>query len=368
MSQIKLQKLLIISKKEKISLIHAVSIYLGLCSQNLGLIKMNLEDETKNDNSSYRKNFFKMLSIKNDNIKNLTKNNVKDKSPKINNKKYFVKIKNVILIGAAMHIKKDKNWKDYIEQTVIDKFINCYSTKDEILKSLYKKSSENSGRSPIGINSLEIRNERGNNLVVNYNFSENNFDQLSYNLETVVEKIFESYTGKTFPSFENIDNENEKLALKELWFAKNTNVSNIDTWNKYYDLHSEQDVLEYLVSRGSGTEHGKERINDFFEKNTNEQERIKFLINEYNWYSAYTGIFFMECKNDSKGIKVKAYITNPETEEITKYETDYILIKTNSKGNEKIIEQKMLNNNPQIEIEIKNDKDKVNDPMIDNIT
>ena len=53
--------------------------------------------------------------------------------------------------------------------------------------------------------------------------------------------------------------------------------------------------------------------------------------------------------------------------EITKYETDYILIKTNSKGNEKIIEQKMLNNNPQIEIEIKNDKDKVNDPMIDNI-
>ena len=115
------------------------------------------------------------------------------KLSKINNKKYFVKIKNVILIGAAMHIKKDKNWKDYIEQTVIDKFINCYSTKDEILKSLYKKSSENSGRSPIGINSLEIRNERGNNLVVNYNFSENNFDQLSYNLETVVEKIFESY-------------------------------------------------------------------------------------------------------------------------------------------------------------------------------
>lgn len=144
--------------------------------------------------------------------------------------------------------------------------------------------------------------------------------EISEQVKSATKKIFESYTGKTFPSFENIDNENEKLALKELWFAKNTNVSNIDTWNKYYDLHSEQDVLEYLVSRGSGTEHGKERINDFFEKNTNEQERIKFLINEYNWYSSYTGIFFMECKNDSKGIKVKAYITNPETEEITKYE------------------------------------------------
>ena len=115
------------------------------------------------------------------------------KLSKINNKKYFVKIKNVILIGAAMHIKTEKKWKDYIEETIIDKFINCYSNKDEILQSIYKKYSENSGKNPIGIDSLEIKNEKGNNLIVNYNFSENNFDQLSYNLETVVKKVFENY-------------------------------------------------------------------------------------------------------------------------------------------------------------------------------
>lgn len=115
------------------------------------------------------------------------------KLSKINNKKYFVKIKNVILIGAAMHIKTEKKWKDYIEETIIDKFINCYSNKDEILKSIYKKYSENSGKNPIGIDSLEIKNEKGNNLIANYNFSENNFDQLSYNLETVAKKVFENY-------------------------------------------------------------------------------------------------------------------------------------------------------------------------------
>ena len=115
------------------------------------------------------------------------------KLSKINGRKYFVKIKNVILIGAAMHIKTEKKWKNYIEETVIDKFINCYSNKDEILKSIYKIYSENSGKNPIGIDSLEIKNEKGNNLVVNYNFTENNFDQLSYNLETVVKKVFENY-------------------------------------------------------------------------------------------------------------------------------------------------------------------------------
>ena len=40
---------------------------------------------------------------------------------------------------------------------------------------------------------LEIKNEKGNNLVINYDFSENNFDQLSYDLGAVVKKIFEYY-------------------------------------------------------------------------------------------------------------------------------------------------------------------------------
>ena len=112
---------------------------------------------------------------------------------KINHKSFFVKIKNVILIGASMNIKHEQNWKKNIEETVIDKFINCYSSKDEILKNFYSVSSRNSGNIPVGFKSLEIRDEKGKNLVINYNFSENNFNQLSYDFGVVVKKIFEFY-------------------------------------------------------------------------------------------------------------------------------------------------------------------------------
>lgn len=112
---------------------------------------------------------------------------------KINHKAFFVKIKNVILIGASMNISEEQSWKKYIEETVVDKFINCYSQKDEILKHFYSIISENNGKNPIGLGPLEIKNEKGKNLVINYDFSENDFNQLSYNLGTVVKKIFEYY-------------------------------------------------------------------------------------------------------------------------------------------------------------------------------
>ncbi len=132
-------------------------------------------------------------------------------------------------------------------------------------------------------------------------------------------KVFEEKIGKTFPTFDDVD-DSEKRHLTELWFAKQTNAAQKSNYYKMYDLHSEQDVLEYLVSRGTITQGGKERINEFFEKNSKDQERIKFLINEYGWVGSYQGVFSMDCKNDSKGIKVEAYITNPETEEVTKFD------------------------------------------------
>ena len=113
----------------------------------------------------------------------------------INHDKFFVKIKNVILIGASMNLSKEQNWKKYIEETVVDKFINCYSQKDEILKKFYYiiSKGKNTGNNPIGLDSLQIKNENGKNLIINYDFTENNFDQLSYDLGAVVKKIFEYY-------------------------------------------------------------------------------------------------------------------------------------------------------------------------------
>jgi predicted alpha/beta-fold hydrolase len=56
-----------------------------------------------------------------------------------NGKKNYIKFKNVILIGAATHLKHEDKWKDIIKNNVIDRFINCYSGCDDKLKSLYSK-------------------------------------------------------------------------------------------------------------------------------------------------------------------------------------------------------------------------------------
>ena len=111
---------------------------------------------------------------------------------KLNGKNNFVKFKNIILIGAATHIKHEDKWREIIKNNVISNFINCYSGSDENLKSFYSICSKNVNKNhkpPIGINSLELKDENGINLVKNFDFTENKFDQLSYNFEKVAEKI-----------------------------------------------------------------------------------------------------------------------------------------------------------------------------------
>ena len=110
--------------------------------------------------------------------------------------KKYVKIKNVILIGAATHIKKEDKWKELIKTTVIDRFINCYSNNDEKLKDFYficSKSVNKLHKLPIGLNSLELKDDKGNNLVRNFDFTEDNYEQLSYEFEKVAEKIFPKF-------------------------------------------------------------------------------------------------------------------------------------------------------------------------------
>ena len=111
----------------------------------------------------------------------------------LNDNNNSFKLKNVILIGAAMHIKHKDKWKKYIEEIVVDRFINCFSKEDEILKNDYHLSEEKSSKIKVGNESLEIKGDKGNNLVTNYDFSDNYFDLSSYKFEIVLEKIFEVY-------------------------------------------------------------------------------------------------------------------------------------------------------------------------------
>jgi hypothetical protein len=98
LSQIKLEKLIMISKKEKMTLVIIIKIYLGLCSQHLGLIKIDSETETINENKFNRKNYFKMLTIKNEYKEKVLKRNIhlKEKSPK-NNSRYRT------ILGFSIH-------------------------------------------------------------------------------------------------------------------------------------------------------------------------------------------------------------------------------------------------------------------------
>ena len=104
----------------------------------------------------------------------------------------FINLKNVILIGGATHLNK-KKWKIYIEDLVADKFINCYSSEDEILKNFNEIGSRRGNKKAIGIEKLDIKNEKDIDLVINHDFSEKKFDQLSYKLKFVVETIFGNY-------------------------------------------------------------------------------------------------------------------------------------------------------------------------------
>ena len=109
---------------------------------------------------------------------------------KLNNNNHFIKIKNVILIAAATHIQNKNVWKQIINNIVIDRFINCYSKKDNILSWLYslclQKPAEGNGE-------LEILNDNGKNLVHNYSFTENKYGHLNYNYGRVIDKVFKNY-------------------------------------------------------------------------------------------------------------------------------------------------------------------------------
>ena len=105
LSRMKLQKLNILSKKEKTPLTNIARIYLGLCAQNIGVITINKKNEEKiiNENIASTKNSTKELNLnlKDDIIKdeNIQKNikNEKNKINKINDcitqKKYISSLK-----------------------------------------------------------------------------------------------------------------------------------------------------------------------------------------------------------------------------------------------------------------------------------
>ena len=100
-----------------------------------------------------------------------------------------VYLKNVILIAAATTLKHKETWVGYAKNLITDKFINCYSKKDDVLKILYGLCMMNTA---VGRNELIINDEK-KNYVENYDFTPYNYGHLSYNMGVVAKNIAGSY-------------------------------------------------------------------------------------------------------------------------------------------------------------------------------
>ena len=109
------------------------------------------------------------------------------------NKKHDIEdkvyLKNVILIAAATTLKHKETWVGYAKNLITDKFINCYSKKDDVLKILYGLCMMNTA---VGRNELIINDEK-KNYVENYDFTPYNYGHLSYNMGVVAKNIAGSY-------------------------------------------------------------------------------------------------------------------------------------------------------------------------------
>ena len=99
-----------------------------------------------------------------------------------------IKLKNVICIAGATQMEDKDKWKKIIQKIVVDRFVNCYSKKDEILAQLFVNATGNNN--PIGLSEIIIKNDKEMDLVHNYQFG---YGHLEYDYEVVAKKIFNSY-------------------------------------------------------------------------------------------------------------------------------------------------------------------------------
>ena len=95
-------------------------------------------------------------------------------------------INSIIFCAAATYFNKISDWAKYKQETIADKFINCFSDNDKVLKYGYTVAMN---KNPIGLNKLYI-NYQGKNLVDNYYFE---YDHDEYQMGKVAQKIAGNY-------------------------------------------------------------------------------------------------------------------------------------------------------------------------------
>ena len=106
-------------------------------------------------------------------------------------------INNVTFLGGAVHIEGDYISAEIFKNTVNGRIINCYSSKDNILKILFQNSTYSC---PIGYRRLEWKTDdpsreadyaKFNSMIENYDFSDLNLGHLQYRkkLDEIMQRI-----------------------------------------------------------------------------------------------------------------------------------------------------------------------------------
>ena len=98
-------------------------------------------------------------------------------------------INNVLLMGGATVIEDSAKWRDIFRDNVAGRIINCYSIYDDVLSYLFTIRMK---RTPIGIKSLDIKDENGEYPIVeDYDFSDIRLGHLEYRkkFEIILKRI-----------------------------------------------------------------------------------------------------------------------------------------------------------------------------------
>ncbi len=199
LSDLKIQRLNIISKKEKTPLTNIVRIYLGLCAQSLGLLKTkkktNEEDSNSvNEKSSNKKILLKKISLNNDYNDIKINTNKKDNFSKNNNN--------------INNLSKFNN--NIIQRKYISDIKIKLAQKMSILKN--QSNKENNKNNKIILN--KNKNDINDNSNTSDNEVEKNKDE--FNNDIISEEFIKSLN--------NLNKKNKNAALKILYSSSFTRL------------------------------------------------------------------------------------------------------------------------------------------------
>ena len=198
LSDIKIQRLNIISKKEKTPLTNIVRIYLGLCAQSLGLLKskkkINEEDSNSANEKSSKKILLKKISLKNDYNDKKINTNKKDNYSKNNNN-----INNLSKFNNNM-----------IQRKYISDIKTKLAQKMLILKNQSNKENNKNNKIILDKN----KNDTNDNSNTSDNEEEKNKDD--FNNDIISEEFIKSLN--------NLNKKNKNAALKILYSSSFTRL------------------------------------------------------------------------------------------------------------------------------------------------